>query len=55
MHGNQLIKALGAQSGPWVKKALEMTIEWQLRNPDQKDVAGAIAEVVERKKELGVT
>lgn len=53
VHGNQLTKALGAKNGPWVSKALDMTMEWQLRNPDETDPAGAIAEVVARRKELG--
>lgn len=55
VHGNQLTKALGIESGPWLKKALDITMEWQIRNPEQTDTAGAIAEVVERKKELGIT
>jgi len=54
VHGNQLTKALGAKSGPWMSKALDITVEWQLRNPDETDPAGAIAKVIERKKELGV-
>ena len=55
MHGNQLSKALGVKSGPWMKKALDITMEWQLRNADQTDTAGAIAEVIARKQELGIT
>lgn len=54
VHGNQLTKALGAKSGPWLSKALDITVEWQLRNPEATDPTGAIAEVVERRKELGV-
>lgn len=55
VHGNQLTKALGAKSGPWMSKALDITMEWQLRNPEETDPAGAIAEVVERKRELGLS
>ena len=55
VHGDQLAKKLGVASGPWVKKALDIAFEWQLRNPDRTDTAGAIAEVVERKRELGIT
>lgn len=54
VNGHQLAKALGIKSGPWMKKALEMTMEWQLRNPNEMDPADAIAEVVERKVELGI-
>ena len=52
--GNELMKALGKTGGLWIKKALDMTMDWQLRNPDQKASAGAIAEVMERKDELGI-
>ena len=56
VNGRQISTALGgAQSGPWMKKALDMTMAWQLRNPDQQDPAGALAEVVEKKNELGIT
>ena len=53
--GDQLCQALGGiKSGPWLKRALDMTMEWQLRNPDQTDPAGGISEVVERRKELSL-
>ena len=55
VHGNQLAEALGIKSGPWMKKALDITVEWQIRNPGSTDTACAVAEVVERKKELGIT
>ena len=54
VNGNQLSKALGTKSGPWMKKALDIAMEWQLRNPDEIDPAGGIAEVVKRKRELGL-
>ena len=52
--GNQLSKALGTKSGPWMKKALDIAMEWQLRNPEETDPVGGIAEVVERKRELDI-
>ena len=52
VNGNQLSKALCTKSGPWMKKALDIAMEWQLRNPEETDPAGGIAEVVERKREL---
>jgi len=54
VNGNQLSQALGVKSGPWMKKALDIAMDWQLRNPDETDPAGGIAEVKERKKELGL-
>ena len=51
--GDQLCRALGGiKSGPWLKKALDIAMDWQLRNPDETDPSGAIAEVMEKRKEL---
>lgn len=53
--GNQISAALGGtKPGPWMKKALDMVMEWQLRNPGQTDPEQAISEVLERKRELGI-
>ena len=53
VRGDQLCKALGVKRrGPWVKEALDMTMDWQLRNPDQSSPDGAIEEVVRRRGEL---
>ena len=54
INGKSLVNALGTKHGPWMKKALDIAMEWQLRNPEETDAAGGIAEVVERKKELGI-
>ena len=54
VNGNQLSEALGIKSGRWTKKALDIAMGWQLRNPEETDPAGGIAEVVERKEELGI-
>ena len=54
VNGSQISKALGAdKGGPWMKKAMDIAMEWQLRNPEETDPAGGIEEVVNRKKELG--
>ena len=53
VNGKQLCDAFGA-NGPWVKKALDIVIEWQLRNPDETNPENAIEEVKQRKKEIGV-
>ncbi|KMU78011.1 tRNA nucleotidyltransferase [Coccidioides immitis RMSCC 3703] len=54
-NGHQLASALGAMPGPWMSKALEMVIEWQLRNPERDDGDGAIAEVKRRADELDLS
>ena len=54
VNGRQLCDAFGAGNGPWVKKALDFVIEWQLRNPDEIDAENAIEEVRRRKEEIGL-
>ncbi len=44
--GDQLCAALGGvKRGAWLKQALEIAMGWQLRNPQETDPSGAIAEV----------
>ncbi|PGH23721.1 hypothetical protein AJ80_02149 [Polytolypa hystricis UAMH7299] len=45
-NGRELGAALGVKAGPWMMRALEMVIEWQLKNPDISDTDMAIAEVI---------
>ena len=53
--GKQLMHALGTKSGgPWLMAALKMVMEWQLRNPEERDPDLAIAEVLSRRSELGL-
>ncbi len=54
VNGTQLSKTLKAKPGPWMTKALEVVIEWQLRNPKSDDAEEAIAEVRRRKEEIGL-
>ncbi|TAQ86974.1 hypothetical protein B7494_g4709 [Chlorociboria aeruginascens] len=42
--GKTLCQRLGSKPGTWVKLALDVCMEWQLRNPDITDPAGAIEE-----------
>ena len=56
VNGNEISKALGGgRGGPWMKKAMDIAMDWQLRNPEQNDPTGGIEEVVDRKRELGFT
>jgi tRNA nucleotidyltransferase (CCA-adding enzyme) len=53
--GTELSKGLGGiKAGPWMKAALDVCMEWQLRNPGEKDTQGAIDEVKSRAKELNI-
>lgn len=52
INGRDLKDALEVKQGPWVNQALEMVINWQLRNPNRSDKKGPMDEVVSRKNEL---
>ncbi|KAJ4014280.1 CCA tRNA nucleotidyltransferase, mitochondrial [Fusarium irregulare] len=54
LDGKSLVKALGTKPGKWTGQALEVCVAWQLRNPDATDPTGAIEEVQQRRKELGI-
>ena len=45
--GKQLMAALGRKGGPWLTKALDLVVEWQLRNPESQDSEKAIDDVRE--------
>ncbi|MDI1486319.1 MAG: CCA tRNA nucleotidyltransferase, mitochondrial [Ramalina farinacea] len=52
--GNQISQAFGGvKKGPWMKKAMDIAMEWQLRSPEATDPKLGLQEVVDRKKELG--
>jgi tRNA nucleotidyltransferase (CCA-adding enzyme) len=50
--GTQLAKALGVKPGKWMNKAMDICMEWQLRNPTATDPAGAVDEVRSRADEI---
>ena len=55
LSGTELSKALGGvKPGPWMKRALDVCMEWQLRNPGVEDATGAIEEVKKRSAELNI-
>jgi hypothetical protein len=55
LSGTELSKALGGvKPGPWMKPALDICMEWQLRNPGVQDATGAIEEVKKRSDELKI-
>jgi len=53
--GSKLLKSLDVKKpGPWMTKALEVCMTWQLRNPGNEDVEAAITEVKEKRAELNI-
>jgi tRNA nucleotidyltransferase (CCA-adding enzyme) len=55
LSGTELSNSLGGvKPGPWMKPALDICMEWQLRNPGVKDASGAIEEVKKRSDELKI-
>lgn len=52
--GRALAKALGVAPGPWMGKALDVCMAWQLRNPTEESPDGAIQEVRDKAEELGI-
>ena len=54
LDGRTLAQALDMKPGKWTGHALDICMEWQLRNPGETDPVGAIEEVRKRRKELGI-
>lgn len=52
--GVAVIEALGGKRGAWMRKAMEMIVEWQVRNPENQDPEEAVSSVVQRKEELSI-
>ncbi|MCJ1288219.1 CCA tRNA nucleotidyltransferase, mitochondrial [Xylographa opegraphella] len=52
--GAQLMQAFDRPSGKWIVSALNIVMEWQLRNPGKTAIKEAIGEVKMRWKELGL-
>ena len=54
VNGSELIRSLGAKPGPWMSKALEMVVNWQLLHPELTEKEMALQEVSQRKSDLGL-
>ncbi|APA12836.1 hypothetical protein sscle_10g076060 [Sclerotinia sclerotiorum 1980 UF-70] len=52
--GKILSKALGVRPDMWMGPALNVCMEWQLRNPNSTDAEAAIEEVRKRRQELNI-
>jgi tRNA nucleotidyltransferase/poly(A) polymerase len=54
VNGDEIMESLGAKKGPWMGKAVNMSLEWQLLHPDITDKQKALEEIVGRRAELGL-
>ena len=54
VNGDEIMKSLGAKKGPWMAKAVNMSLEWQLLHPEIVDKEKALEEIVGRRAELGL-
>lgn len=52
--GGRISSALNVRPGPWMKKAVDIALGWQLRNPDVTSPKECIEEIIRRKQELGL-
>lgn len=52
--GRQICTALNVRPGPWMKKAVDIALGWQLRNPDETSPKGCIEEIIRSKQEIGL-
>ncbi|CAI7575158.1 unnamed protein product [Penicillium crustosum] len=52
VNGDEIMKSLGAKKGPWMSKAVNMAMEWQLLHPDSTDKEKALEEIAGRRAEL---
>ncbi|OQE44641.1 hypothetical protein PENCOP_c002G04053 [Penicillium coprophilum] len=52
VNGDEILKSLGAKKGPWMSKAINMAMEWQLLHPDITEKEKVLEEIVGRRAEL---
>ncbi|KAJ5812950.1 TRNA nucleotidyltransferase [Penicillium robsamsonii] len=52
VNGDEIMKSLGAKKGPWMSKAVNMALEWQLLHPDITEKEKVLEEIVGRRAEL---
>ncbi|KAL4871129.1 hypothetical protein BDV12DRAFT_194775 [Aspergillus spectabilis] len=54
VNGGEVMKALGVKMGPWMSKALDVVMQWQLLNPEIQDKQKALEYLEGKRAELGV-
>ncbi|KAL4968299.1 tRNA adenylyltransferase [Aspergillus stella-maris] len=52
VNGGEIMGAFGGKKGPWLSKALEFTIRWQLLHPDIQDKQKALDDLLGRREDL---
>jgi hypothetical protein len=52
VNGDEIMKSLGAKNGPWMSKAVNMAMEWQLLHPDITEKEKVLEEIAGRRAEL---
>ncbi|KAJ5952764.1 uncharacterized protein N7479_011177 [Penicillium vulpinum] len=52
VNGDEIMKSLGAKKGPWMSKAVNMALEWQLLHPDITEKEKVLEEIAGRRAEL---
>lgn len=54
VNGDEIMKALGLSKGPWMGKALDIVIRWQLQHPEISEKEKALEELKSRRDELEI-
>ncbi|KAJ5431327.1 hypothetical protein N7445_009059 [Penicillium cf. griseofulvum] len=52
VNGDEIMKSLRAKKGPWMSKAVNMAMEWQLLHPDITEKEKVLEEIAGRRAEL---
>jgi tRNA nucleotidyltransferase/poly(A) polymerase len=54
VNGGEIMQHLGAKKGPWMSKATNLVLEWQLLHPEITDKTVVLEEISARRAELGL-
>lgn len=54
VNGGEIMQGVGASSGPWLGKAMDMVVNWQLLHPEVTDKKHILAVLDSRREELGL-
>jgi hypothetical protein len=54
VNGGEVMKAFGVKMGPWMSKALDLVMQWQLLNPRIQDKQKALKYLEGKRAEIGV-
>lgn len=54
VNGADIMQHLGAKKGPWMSRATNLVVEWQLLHPEISDKTVVLNEISERRAELGL-